>query len=134
MSKAVTAYIIDDDPIFVYSLKKLISLRNYCDEVFSFPNGADALEALKNANSTGILMPDIILLDINMPIMDGWEFLVEYAKLKPEINKPITLFILTSSINDQDIKRAKAIESVNSYITKPVTQAKLVEIFGEPLA
>jgi CheY-like chemotaxis protein len=69
-----------------------------------------------------------------MPIMDGWEFLVEYAKLKPEINKPITLFILTSSINDQDIKRAKAIESVNSYITKPVTQAKLVEIFGEPLA
>jgi CheY-like chemotaxis protein len=134
MSKAVTAYIIDDDPIFVYSLKKLISLRNYCDEVFSFPNGADALEALKNANNTGILMPDIILLDINMPIMDGWEFLVEYAKLKPEINKPITLFILTSSINDQDIKRAKAIESVNSYITKPVTQAKLVEIFGEPLA
>jgi CheY-like chemotaxis protein len=134
MSKAVTAYIIDDDPIFVYSLKKLISLRNYCDEVFSFPNGADALEALKNANNTGILMPDIILLDINMPIMDGWEFLVEYAKLKPEINTPITLFLLTSSINDQDIKRAKAIESVNSYITKPVTQAKLVEIFGEPLA
>lgn len=134
MSKAVTAYIIDDDPIFVYSLKKLISLRNYCDEVFSFPNGADALEALKNANNTGILIPDIILLDINMPIMDGWEFLVEYAKLKPEINTPITLFILTSSINDQDIKRARAIESVNNYITKPVTQAKLVEIFGEPLA
>lgn len=134
MSKIVTAYIIDDDPIFVYSLKKLISLRNYCDEIFSFPNGADALEALKNANNTGILMPDIILLDINMPIMDGWEFLVEYAKLKPEINKPITLFILTSSINDQDIKRAKAIEAVNRYITKPVTQAKLVEIFGEPLA
>jgi CheY-like chemotaxis protein len=134
MSKAVTAYIIDDDPIFVYSLKKLISLRNYCDEVFSFPNGADALEALKNANNTGILMPDIILLDINMPIMDGWEFLVEYAKLKPEINTPITLFLLTSSINDQDIKRAKAIEAVNRYITKPVTQAKLVEIFGEPLA
>lgn len=134
MSKTVTAYIIDDDPIFVYSLKKLISLRNYCDEVFSFPNGADALEALKNANNTGILMPDIILLDINMPIMDGWEFLVEYAKLKPEINTPITLFILTSSINDQDIKRAKAIEAVNNYITKPVTQAKLVEIFGEPLA
>jgi CheY-like chemotaxis protein len=134
MSKIVTVYIIDDDPIFVYSLKKLIALRSFCDNVLSYPNGADALEALKNANDTGLLMPDIILLDINMPIMDGWEFLVEYAKLKPEINTPITLFLLTSSINDQDIKRAKAIEAVNSYITKPVTQAKLVEIFGEPLA
>lgn len=133
MSKAVTAYIIDDDPIFVYSLKKLIALRSYCDNVLSYPNGADALEALQNANQTGLLVPDIILLDINMPIMDGWEFLNEYAKFKPMLSKPITLFLLTSSIDDRDIKRAKAIEAVNRYITKPVTMAKLVEIFGEPL-
>lgn len=132
MSKALTAYIVDDDPIFVYSLKKLISLRNLCDEVLSYPNGADALEALKNANDTGFLIPDIILLDINMPIMDGWEFLNEYAKLLPTFKKPITLYLLSSSVDDADIKRANAIEAVRRYITKPVTQARLVEIFDVP--
>lgn len=132
MSKALTAYIVDDDPIFVYSLTKLISLRNLCDEVLSYPNGADALEALKNANDTGFLIPDIILLDINMPIMDGWEFLNEYAKLLPTFKKPITLYLLSSSVDDADIKRANAIEAVSRYITKPVTQARLVEIFDVP--
>lgn len=132
MSKALTAYIVDDDPIFVYSLTKLISLRNLCDEVLSYPNGADALEALKNANDTGFLIPDIILLDINMPIMDGWEFLNEYAKLLPTFKKPITLYLLSSSVDDADIKRANAIEAVRRYITKPVTQARLVEIFDVP--
>ena len=132
MSKALTAYIVDDDPIFVYSLTKLISLRNLCDEVLSYPNGADALEALKNANDTGFLIPDIILLDINMPVMDGWEFLNEYVKLKPTLTKNITLYVLSLSVDDADIKRANAIEVVSRYIIKPVTQAKLVEIFGVP--
>ena len=74
------------------------------------------------------LLPQIILLDLSMPIMDGWGFLEEYKLLILAIGKKITLYIVTSSISPHDIERAKNINAVSDYIIKPVTKEKFAGI------
>jgi CheY-like chemotaxis protein len=133
MKSSSIAYVVDDDPIYVYSLKRLIALGNFCDDVISFANGADALEGLKNANATGVQIPTIILLDINMPVMDGWEFLDEYERLHPQLKSNITIHMVSSSNDEAEITRAQTNSNIKSYVIKPVTKVKLAEIFGKPL-
>ena len=71
---------------------------------------------------------EIIFLDINMPIMDGWQFLEEYIKLNPKIGKKIVIYICSSSISPDDINKAKEISAVTDYIIKPVSKDMLAEI------
>ena len=73
-------------------------------------------------------LPDIILLDLSMPIMDGWQFLDEFVKINPKIGKKITVFICSSSISPDDVARAKSINAVSDFIIKPMTKDKLIEI------
>jgi CheY-like chemotaxis protein len=134
MDIASTAYIVDDDSIYVYSIKKLIGLRSFCNQVISFPNGADALQALKDANISGLGMPQIILLDINMPIMDGWDFLHEFEKLQPTLSAEVIIYMVSSSPDDRDVKRAMETGLVKNYMAKPMTLSRLAEIFGDPIA
>jgi CheY-like chemotaxis protein len=134
MSRANVAYIVDDDPIYVYSLKKLIALRSFCSQVISFPNGADALQGLKDANASGLGLPQIVLLDINMPVMDGWDFLKEFEKLYPTLIAEVTLYMVSSSPDDRDVKRAMATGLVKNYMAKPMTLSRLAEIFDDPVA
>jgi CheY-like chemotaxis protein len=70
-------------------------------------------------------LPDVILLDLNMPILDGWQFLDEFVKLP--IKKEIAIFIVTSSIDPSDIEMVKKYDIVKSYIMKPITAQKLEE-------
>jgi CheY-like chemotaxis protein len=70
-------------------------------------------------------LPDIIFLDINMPVMDGWHFLEEYIKLKPRIGKVITIYMISTSVDPEDIERAKKIREVSDYIVKPVMPGML---------
>jgi CheY-like chemotaxis protein len=134
MDIASTAYIVDDDSIYVYSIKKLIGLRSFCNQVISFPNGADALQSLKDANLSGLGMPQIILLDINMPIMDGWDFLHEFEKLQPTLSAEVIIYMVSSSPDDRDVKRAMETGLVKNYMAKPMTLSRLAEIFGDPIA
>ena len=72
--------------------------------------------------------PDLIFLDINMPAMDGWEFLNEYSQLKPKLKKDIALFIVSSSISPQEVERSKTYRAVTDFLIKPVEKGKIVEI------
>lgn len=65
-------------------------------------------------------IPQIIFLDLNMPVMDGWEFLNEFSKIKNQIRKKIDLYVVSSSIDSRDIERAKSIDIVSDYLTKPI--------------
>ncbi|WP_338645493.1 response regulator [Flavobacterium sp. KS-LB2] len=116
-------YIIDDDKLTVKLMSILISKSKFCEEIHSFNNAQFAIDKLKeNWNETDIL-PDAILLDLNMPVMDGWQFLDEFIHLP--IKKEISIFIMTSSIDPADIEMAKKYDVIKDYIMKPITANKL---------
>ena len=96
--KIDTVCIIDDDPICVYGTKILLNHNNFVSaDILVYEDGDEALTNLTNQLDKGQPMPDIILLDLNMPIMDGWGFLDKFSKL-PLVNKP-QIFIVSSHCN-----------------------------------
>jgi CheY-like chemotaxis protein len=120
--------IIDDDEVYVYLIKKIIKQTNLVDLIKIFGNGLDAIDFLKENSDNPDSLPEIILLDLSMPIMDGWQFLEEYMLLYPKLGRKITIYIVTSSISPSDIIKAKSISEVTDYIIKPITKEKLIEI------
>lgn len=130
--KTTNTWIVDDDSIYVYGLKKLIGIRGINTRLSHFINGQEGINALKKANEDHQL-PDLILLDINMPVMDGWEFMNEFAKLKPQLGKNITVYIITPFLDLNDIHRAKSIPEIADCIFKPVKISQLTEIFSQTL-
>jgi CheY-like chemotaxis protein len=132
MNKIDVACIIDDDPIFVFGAKRMMELSDFCDSFMVFKNGQEALNSLKPIMIAGENVPDIILLDINMPIMDGWQFLDEFVKI--ESHKLLTIYIVSSSIDPVDINRAKHYKTISNYIIKPISTDTLKEILQIELA
>lgn len=128
MKVTKTIAIIDDDDIFVYITKKAVEQINFIQQIKVFGNGKDAIDYLKENSGNPDLLPEIILLDLSMPIMDGWQFLDEYTKIKPIIGKKIIIYIVTSSISPEDMRKAKSIDTVSDFIIKPITKDKLMEI------
>jgi CheY-like chemotaxis protein len=126
--KPVNVLIVDDDKLFVFLTKKTINGTKIATNVTEFTDGQEAIEYLKKNAINRELLPDIIFLDLSMPIMDGWEFIEEYKHVKPQIDKDIKLFIFSSSISPHDIERAKNIGEVNDFIIKPLVSEKFVEM------
>ena len=116
-------YIIDDDKLTVKLMSILISKSKFCEEIHSFNNAQFAIEKLKENWNDSEILPDAILLDLNMPVMDGWQFLDEFIHLP--IKKEISIFIMTSSIDPADIEMAKKYDVIKDYIMKPITANKL---------
>ena len=131
MTTLKTLTLVDDDDIFVFLTTKIIEQTNLVDLIKVFGNGLDAINFLKENKNNVDALPDIILLDLNMPIMNGWQFLEEYNKLNPTIGKKITIYICSSSISPDDITRAKTISEVSDYIIKPITKDKLIDLIKD---
>ena len=126
MKKIDIACVIDDDPIYVYGIKRLSEIAEFCNNLMVFPNGKEAYDNLKAILENGDKLPDVILLDINMPIWDGWQFLDEFTKIP--IKKTIQIYMVSSSIDPEDIEKAKSYKEVNRFIVKPLSIDKLREI------
>ncbi len=126
MSPDKLTCIIDDDIIYVNLVKKLIQLKKLCNNILVFKNGKEALDFFKNSNS----IPDLILLDLNMPIMNGWEFLEKFNPLKKNLDQNTNLYVVSSSINPVDSQKAKSIDGVMDYITKPISLKSFERIFN----
>lgn len=120
--------LVDDDEIFVFLTTRMLQQSKLVDLIKIFENGHDALVYLKENIGNIESLPDIILLDLSMPIMDGWQFLQEYVKINPVIGKKIIIYICSSSISPDDVIRAKSISAVSDFIIKPMTKEKLVEM------
>lgn len=128
MSKFDLTYIIDDDPIFVIVLKKLLSKMNIFKEVKNLKNGLDALNDLNNVNEDKKKFPDVIFLDLNMPVLDGWQFLEELQKT-PYKDK-LNIYVVSSTIDNREIIKCENYESVKNFISKPTNSDDLNKALG----
>jgi len=131
MTRIKTLTLVDDDDVFVFLTTKAIEQTNLVDLIKVFGNGLDALNFLKENKNNITALPEIIILDLSMPILNGWQFLEEFTKLNPTLGRKITIYICSSSISPDDIMRAKAIAEVTDYIIKPVTKDKLIDLIKQ---
>jgi CheY-like chemotaxis protein len=131
MIKYNGVYVVDDDKIFHFIIKKLLMNNKIEVSPEFFENGLLALNGIKNKLDNGETPPDLILLDINMPVLDGWQFLEEYKKLKDRLQKDIVIYIISSSDNSVDINRANDFKTeISDYYLKPVTVEAIKNIFS----
>lgn len=122
MSRIKSVCIIDDDKVYTFGVKKMIKSYLPENDVISFENGKKALIGIREMVSSGSELPDLILLDIDMPEMNGWEFLNEFESIKSDINKKIEVFVISSRIdpNKQELYKVEWDEKVSDFIRKPV--------------
>lgn len=122
-------FLIDDDNIYQFTARKILESTGLAKQIHSFYNGSDAIKYFQDTrNLAAESFPDVIFLDINMPIMNGWEFLEEYHNLYGNFPKPVTVYVVSSSIDSYDIKKSKQYKVVSDYIVKPVTRVKYQEL------
>lgn len=125
MKKINVACIIDDDPIFVRVVKKMMGVAEFCEDVQVYNNGQEAVDGLKKGASSG--SPDIIFLDINMPVMNGWGVLDTFGSLG--LPDGVHVYVVSSTIDPEEIAKARSYPFVVDFVEKPIT----VDVFKEIL-
>ncbi|WP_405327614.1 response regulator [Leeuwenhoekiella sp. LLG6367-2.1] len=120
--------IVDDDDIYQFTMIKILESLNLSKKIILFSDGEEALDFMIGNLNRQNELPDVIFLDVNMPIMDGFQFMEEYIKIKPEVNKQIIIYMVSSSVDPVDIERAKSLNEISDYIIKPIKKGELVDI------
>lgn len=128
MKKVNTACVIDDDEIFLYWAAKMLNEIDFSEHILVYKNGKEALDGLKDLTQKGKRLPDVIFLDINMPIMNGWDFLQDFLKMPNNNPEKVLVYIVSSSIDQQDLEQAKQFSIVHNYILKPLSTEDLIKI------
>jgi two-component system, chemotaxis family, chemotaxis protein CheY len=114
-------FIIDDDSIHQRIAQIMIEKYNLFDSYKSYTDAQLALEFLENNKDNGEALPDVILLDLNMPVIDGWDFLDAFEQLYKTLKKTIKIFIVTSSVDEKDRLRSQSYSTVSGFISKPLS-------------
>jgi len=130
-NRAVSILLVDDDEINNFISIKLIRKALFNAEITACLNGKFAIDQLVEMQRKGAdKLPDYILLDINMPIMNGWEFLDEYKRLNIDPLGKTKIYIISSSVFSNDINKARSYPLVKSFISKPLSVDKIKEMFS----
>ena len=130
MQSINSVFLIDDERMFNLINQKILQITNFDDNVYCYADASIALNDLKQIiDSTPINFPGIIFLDINMPGMNGWEFLEEFNKFDIEIKNKCKVYMLTSSINPVDLSKSNNNNVIHGFIPKPLSIEKLAD-FG----
>ena len=130
LTRPVSVLLVDDDEINNFISIKLIKKVLNNAEIMACLNGKFAIDQLMTIQETEPdKMPDYILLDINMPIMNGWEFLEMYNRLNIDPARKSKIYIISSSVFSNDINKAKSYPLVKDFISKPLNVEKIKELF-----
>ncbi|MCF8429358.1 MAG: response regulator [Bacteroidia bacterium] len=129
MNKIETICIINDDDVYAFIIKKTIEKLSISNHVTTFVNGEDAINSFKNILNN---LPDIILLDLNMPVMDGWNFLEAFETL--QISYHIPIYLISAHISNEDNLKAKNNKLISAVLKDPTDTDTLLKITGNVLA
>ncbi len=129
MDFKINLLVIDDDDINIFIIKKIVEKTGFAVNMVAKTNGQLAIEYLQEIAQNPEILPHLILVDINMPVLNGWEFIETYEKL--HINRAIDMYMLSSSVYENDIEKAKTYQAVKGFISKPLSIDRLVELFKE---
>jgi CheY-like chemotaxis protein len=124
MSNYKTCLLIDDNYIDNFVTRRILEGGDFAEKVVVSQSATDAIESLRS----GAVRPDVIFLDIRMPVMGGFEFLQEYDKLKIDNKQAIKIFMLSSSLDPTDLKKSSNNKYITQFIHKPITQKTLDDI------
>ncbi|MBU0487687.1 MAG: response regulator [Bacteroidetes bacterium] len=125
--------LVEDDHATNFLHKMILQKAGVAENILVALNGKEALTIIRDAgNQTdgNSLKPDLIFLDINMPIMNGWEFIEEYKKLADELKNNTTIIMLSASMNPDDRTRAGDFAEIKGFRSKPLSKAMVVEIIN----
>lgn len=114
--------IVDDDRVYRFAAVKIIAATEMAGSIIECNDGQEALNFINRNIDAPTNLPDIIFLDINMPVMNGWDFLKAFSMVAHKLSKTIHVYVVTSSIDKSDVERSKEFSVVTDYIVKPVTK------------
>lgn len=127
MSK-ISLLLIDDDEINIFIISKIVEKTGFNVEICAKHNGQLAIDYIKELVANQQQLPHLILVDINMPILNGWEFIEAYEQLGIEAHND--MYMLSSSVYENDIEKAKSYASVKGFISKPLPTDRLKELLA----
>ena len=121
---------VDDDPITLMLCKKVIIKSSFSNEIITSQNGEEALSyfnAIKHINNKNkpLPQPQLIFLDLNMPVMGGWEFLDHFNSQEFAEFSTIKVVVLSSTIDPEDLEKSKQYPMVVDFLSKPISQSML---------
>ena len=122
--------IIDDDEVCTMVVEMILKSVNEYLEIAGCVDGKEAIDYLLAKKTHVTELPDIILLDINMPIMDGWEFLKSYKKILPNLKKRPIIWMLSSTMLVEELERAKSCSLLSGFISKPFSKENALELLN----
>jgi CheY-like chemotaxis protein len=123
--------LIDDDKIYQFTAKMILEATGLTHSIKTFFNGQEAIDYLLDpTNNDPEKLPDVIFLDINMPVMNGWEFLEAFQIFWKGLHKRIVVYVVSSSVDASDIQKSKTYEAVTDYVIKPINRDKYKELLA----
>ncbi|MCX6207193.1 MAG: response regulator [Bacteroidetes bacterium] len=123
--------LIDDDKVYQFTAKMILEATGLTSSIKTFFNGKEAIDFLcipENQQEGSI--PDVIFLDINMPIMNGWNFLEAFDQMKHELPKNIVIYVVSSSVDESDIQKSRSYPAVTDYVIKPINREKYRQLLS----
>ena len=131
MKKLQSVLLVDDDDTVNFFNEFLLNQLEVSEEIVIRENGEQALSYLSDLHGEEREFPDLIFLDINMPVMDGFEFLEAYQEARMQDKTNALIVMLTTSLHPKDVARAETYPFISEYVYKPLTQEKVQQIVGK---
>lgn len=124
----INLLVIDDDDINIFIISKIVEKTGFDVDLCAKHNGQLAIDYIKELVENDQPLPQLVLVDINMPILNGWEFIEAFETLK--LDEPNDMYMLSSSVYENDIEKAKSYKSVKGFISKPLSIDRLKELLS----